>query len=71
MDKCIFCNSSTSFKFEGRGEYYNKSVCPKCQTEKFGTNFNTGCRDDDCNAKIKSKYDILIRKELFININNE
>ena len=52
MDKCIFCNSPTSFKFEGEGEYYDKSICPKCQAEKFGTNFNTGCADDDCNVNI-------------------
>ncbi|MHA1378880.1 MAG: hypothetical protein ACTSRG_10905 [Candidatus Helarchaeota archaeon] len=51
MEKCIFCGSKTSFIFEGDGEFRGKPVCPKCQAEKFGTNFNTGCADD-CSIKI-------------------
>lgn len=53
MDKCIFCNTETSFIFEGTGEYHGKPICPKCQTEKFGTKFSTGCATDDCSIKIK------------------
>ena len=54
MDKCIFCESRTSFKFKGEGEFKEKAVCPKCQSEKFNTNFNTGCANkDDCSVKLK------------------
>ncbi|MFX1452647.1 MAG: hypothetical protein ACFFCM_17550 [Promethearchaeota archaeon] len=52
MDKCIFCNNQTSFIFEGSGEYHGKPVCPKCQSEKFQTKFNTGCATDECSIKI-------------------
>ncbi len=52
MEKCIFCSSPTSFKFEGEGEYHGKSICPKCQSEKIGTTF-LGCKNmDDCSIKI-------------------
>ena len=55
MEKCIFCGSSTSFKFEGDGEYSGKSICPKCQSEKIGTTF-LGCSDrEDCSIKIDRK----------------
>ncbi|MFX1480184.1 MAG: hypothetical protein ACFFCI_18860 [Promethearchaeota archaeon] len=54
MDVCIFCNSLTSFKFEDQGKFNGKPVCPKCQTERFNTNFNTSCAsDDECSIKIK------------------
>jgi len=53
MDKCIFCNISTSFIFQGEGEYKGKPICPKCQSEQFHTEFHTGCAgDDDCSLKI-------------------
>ena len=55
MEKCIFCGTPTSFKFVGEGQYNGKIVCPKCQSENFDTNFNTGCADDnDCSIKIKN-----------------
>ncbi|MBD3194298.1 MAG: hypothetical protein GF317_04530 [Candidatus Lokiarchaeota archaeon] len=59
MDKCIFCGSATSFRYEGNGEYNNKPVCPKCQSEQFKTNFNTGCAgEEDCSKKFKlEEYD--------------
>ena len=39
----------------GEGQYNGKIVCPKCQSENFDTNFNTGCADDnDCSIKIKN-----------------
>lgn len=43
MGKCIFCGSITSFKFDGDGKYKGEVVCPKCQSERLETNFNTGC----------------------------
>ena len=56
MDKCIFCNSQTSFIFEGEGKYKGKSICPKCQSEKLGTKFHTGCAgDDDYSLKLNRK----------------
>ena len=52
MDKCIFCDTPTSFKFEGEGEYKDKIVCPKCQSEKLNTTF-LGCgRKEACSIKI-------------------
>jgi len=52
MDNCIFCGTSTSFKFEGEGEYKEKYICPKCQAEKLNTTF-TGCsQEDKCSIKI-------------------
>jgi hypothetical protein len=53
MENCIFCGNSTSFIFQGEGEYHGKPICPQCQSEKFNTGFNTGCAgDDDCSLKI-------------------
>jgi len=56
MEKCIFCGIPTSFKFTGEGQYNEKTICPKCQSENFNTYFNTGCADDNnCSIKIKIK----------------
>lgn len=54
MEKCNFCGIPTSFKSAGGGQYDGKYICPKCQSENFNINFNTGCADDnDCSIKIK------------------
>jgi hypothetical protein len=58
MEKCIFCDNPTSFKYEGDGEYANKIFCPKCQAENLGTDFNTGCaNEDDCSIKLDRKQE--------------
>jgi hypothetical protein len=57
MEKCIFCGAPTSFKFEGDGDFKDKNICPKCQSEKIGTTF-LGCSNkDDCSIKIERKND--------------
>lgn len=54
MDQCVFCNKSTSFKYDVEGKYYGKYVCPQCQSNHLGIKF-TGCADkDDCSIKIVS-----------------
>lgn len=57
MEKCIICNSPTSFIFEGEGEYHGKPICPKCQSEKIGTTFGGCAKEDDCSIKIKRDKD--------------
>ncbi len=55
MDKCIFCGTPTSFKYEGDGEYKEKPICSKCQAEKLNTTF-TGCsQEDNCSIKLNLK----------------
>ena len=56
MEECVFCGLKTSFIYKGDGEYNEKAVCPKCQSERFNTNFNTGCsKEEDCSIKINRK----------------
>ena len=53
MEECFFCDTPTSFKFMGEGQYNGKFICPECQSENFNTIFNTGCADEnDCSIKI-------------------
>ena len=52
MNKCVFCDKPTSFKYEIEGDYYGKHVCPQCQADHLGIKF-TGCADkDNCSVKI-------------------
>jgi len=55
MNKCIICNSITSFKYEGEGEYKGKIMCPKCQAEIKGTSFGGCAKTDDCSIKLERK----------------
>ncbi len=56
MEECIFCHTLTSFRYEGTGEYNQNPICPKCQTEKFTTNFNSGCAsEDECSVKLNKE----------------
>lgn len=53
MEKCVICNTLTSFILEGEGEHNGKAMCPKCQSETRGTTFGGCAKDDDCSIKLE------------------
>ena len=55
MEQCIICGMTTSFKYDGEGEYNGKTMCPKCQSEKKGTTFGGCAKEDDCSIKLNRK----------------